>query len=105
MTMALPGTNGIIDISKFQHTPDFKKVKDAGIIGVIAKATQGVNAHDPVYAQNKVAAKAQGLLWGAYHFGTASDPIKQADDFVDTAAAGDDELLVLDYEEIPAARR
>ena len=96
------GTNSIIDISTFQGHPDFKKVKAAGIVGVLHKATQGVNFHDSVYAANKAAAKAEGLLWGAYHFGTGSDPVKQAEEFVQVAAVGDDELLVLDYENNPS---
>jgi len=95
------GSKVIIDISKFQGHPDFKKARAAGIVGVIGKATQGLNAHDPVYAANKAAAKAEGLLWGAYHFGTGSDPVKQAEEFVEVAAVGNDELLVLDYEDNP----
>lgn len=92
------GTNSIIDISSFQGNPDFKRVKAAGIIGVIHKATEGLGFHDTAYAANKKAAKAEGLLWGAYHFGTGSDPIKQANEFVEVAAVGTDELLALDYE-------
>jgi lysozyme len=93
------GTNAIIDISSFQGNPDFKKVRAAGIIGVIHKATEGVGFHDSAYAVNKKAAKAEGLLWGAYHFGTGSDPEKQAQEFLQVAALGKDELIVLDFED------
>jgi lysozyme len=92
------GTNSIIDISSFQGNPDFKRVKAAGIIGVIHKATEGLGFHDSAYAANKKAAKAEGLLWGAYHFGTGSDPEKQAEEFLNVAAVGKDELIVLDFE-------
>jgi lysozyme len=110
--MSILGTNSIIDISQHQGHPNFRTIKDAGIVGVIHKATEGVGFHDAVYAANKQAAKAEGLLWGAYHFGTGSDPVKQAEEFVQVAGVADDELLVLDYEDnnhgtqmkIPGAR-
>ena len=97
--MPILGTNSIIDISQHQGHPNFRTIKDAGIVGVIHKATEGVGFHDAVYAANKQAAKAEGLLWGAYHFGTGSDPVKQAEEFVQVAGVADDELLVLDYED------
>jgi len=97
-TMPGVGTNSIIDISSFQGLPDFKKIKAAGIVGVLHKATEGIGFHDSTYAANKKAVRAEGLLWGAYHFGTGSDPAKQAEEFVRVADVADDELLVLDYE-------
>ena len=93
------GTNAIIDISSFQGNPDFARVKAAGIIGVIHKATEGLGFHDSAYAVNKQAAKAEGLLWGAYHFGTGSDPEMQAHEFLQVAALKDDELIALDFED------
>src|SRR5215471_1898947 len=96
--MPIPGTNAVIDISAHQGKPDFAAIKAAGIAGIIHKATEGVGYQDPVYAHNKAAAKAAGLLWGAYHFGTGSNPQQQAADFIQAAQAGADELLVLDFE-------
>lgn len=97
--MPITGSNLVIDISSFQNHPDFNKIKAAGIVGVIHKATEGVGFHDKAYAANKKAAKAAGLLWGAYHFGTGSPATQQADEFMSVAAVGNDELLVLDYED------
>ena len=39
-----------------------------------------------------------GLWWGAYHFGTGGDGIKQAQNFLDTVGDPSDTLLVLDFE-------
>src|SRR5262245_16850217 len=37
---------------------------------------------DPTYRRNRQSAKDAGLLWGAYHFGTGSDGLKQAQHFL-----------------------
>ena len=44
--MSILGTNSIIDISQHQGHPNFRTIKDAGIVGVIHKATEGVGFHD-----------------------------------------------------------
>lgn len=97
--MPVIGTNTIIDISSFQGHPDFAALKAAGIVGVLHKATEGVGFHDANYAANKAAAKAAGLKWGAYHFGTGSNPAAQADEFLQVAGLAGDELAVLDFED------
>ena len=97
--MPILGTNSIIDISQHQGHPNFRTIKDAGIVGVIHKATEGVGFHDAVYAANKQAAKAEGLLWGAYHFGTGLGSGQTGRGVCTVAGAADDELLVLDYED------
>jgi len=97
--MPVIGTNSVIDISQVQGHPDFAALKAAGVVGILHKATEGVGFHDANYAANKTAAKAAGLLWGAYHYGTGSDPTAQADEFMHVAAVGNDELLVLDFED------
>lgn len=71
---------------------------DGGIVGVIHKATQGLTFTDPLYADNRAKAEDAGLLWGAYHFGTASDGVQQAEFFLQQVAPFDDVLLVLDFE-------
>jgi lysozyme len=90
--------NVIVDISHHNGTVNFVKAKDAGIIGVIQKATQGQGNVDPTYKTNKTKAKDAGLLWGAYHFATGSDGLKQADNFLNVVGDDPKTLLVLDFE-------
>ncbi|MEO1049300.1 MAG: GH25 family lysozyme [Bacteroidota bacterium] len=93
--------NVVVDISHHQASADFQAVKGDGILGVISKATQGTTYTDPTYAERRVEAKAQGLLWGAYHFGTGQDVDAQVSHFLATAAPDDQTLLVLDWENNP----
>jgi lysozyme len=99
--MAIPGLKAIFDISQHQRSVDFQKAKQAGMEAVIIKATQGVNFVDPRFRQHLAGAKQAGLMIGMYHFGTASDGVGQADDFLEAADPGPDNLLVLDFEENP----
>lgn len=89
----------VIDISHHNTVKDFGLVKQAGIVGVIHKATQGRAYADPDYASRRFQAQGQGLLWGAYHFNTG-DPIKQQVAwFLGKAQPDDKTLLILDYED------
>ena len=90
--------NVVIDISHHNANPDFQQAKAAGILGVIHKATQGLNYKDPMYLTNQQKALDAGLLWGAYHFGDGNDGSAQAEFFVTVVNPGPDTLLVLDFE-------
>jgi lysozyme len=91
--------NSVIDLSHHNKVTDFAKVKADQIVGIIHKATQGFNYVDQTFAIHTKKAADAGLLVGAYHFGTAGDPIAQAEHLIDTA--GDKTLLVLDFEGNP----
>ena len=91
-------TNAVVDLSHHNGTVDLGAAKRDGILGVIHKATQGLAYADPVYAANRAQAQANGLLWGAYHFGTGDDPVAQAEHFLTVATPGPADLLVLDLE-------
>jgi lysozyme len=93
--------NVVVDISHHNGNVNFAKVKDAGIIGVIQKASQGQGNVDPTYKPNKTKATSAGLLWGAYHFATGSDGVKQADNFLNVVGNDPKTLLVLDFEPNP----
>lgn len=88
--------NAVVDISHYSTITSFAAVKQAGILGVIQKATQGLSYQDPTFAAHKAGVQGAGMLFGAYHFGTAGDASAQADYFLQ--AAGDTSLLVLDFE-------
>ena len=90
--------NVVIDLSHHNGNVDLNKAKDAGIRAVIHKATQGIGMFDSRYELNRQKAKAAGLLWGAYHFGTKANGAAQADFFLGKAEPDLDTLLVLDYE-------
>jgi lysozyme len=100
--MAVPGLKSIFDIAQHQTNCDFRAAKSAGLEAVIIKATQGVNFVDPQFRNHLAGAQAAGLMIGAYHFGTASDAVGQADDFLKAVNPGPDTLLALDYEENPS---
>ena len=57
-----------VDVSRWQSTIDFAKVKAAGRRFVIAKATEGIGYLDPNYAANRSGSLAAGLQLAAYHF-------------------------------------
>lgn len=107
------GSNSVVNLSHYDlMRPDFVGMKNEGIVGVIHEATYPRHARDSKYRDRQVAALQAGLLWGAYHFGDATDPIRQADHFLSAVAAsvpaplatGDPGkrrpgvLLVLDFE-------
>ena len=90
--------NAVIDISHHQATVDFTRVRAAGIVGVIHKATEGSRFVDKKYAERRQQALDAGLFWGAYHFGVGGSGRDQADHFLETANPTGGTLVVLDFE-------
>jgi lysozyme len=91
--------NAVVDLSHHNQNLDFPRIKnEGGIVGVIHKATQGLTYVDPTYADHMKEALGSGLLWGAYHFGTGSDGVEQAQHFLDVVGLDPQTLLVLDFE-------
>ena len=91
--------NMVIDISHHnQGTLDFVAARAAGVVGVICKATQGTSYKDPTYSGRRTAALSAGLLWGAYHFGTAADVDHQVANFLGKVGLSGDMLYAMDYE-------
>src|SRR4051812_46399833 len=98
----MPGiTNAVVDLSHHNSGLDFVKAKAAGLAGIIHKATQGTTGADAHYAERRTSAEKAGLLWGAYHFATGSDGVKQAQHFLATVGQTKGMLLVLDLEPNP----
>jgi lysozyme len=82
-------------------TSDFVALRNAGIIAIVHKASQGLHYADPFYADRRKAALDAGLLWGAYHFLDSSDAGAQAKFFlqcVDATGNADPIMLACDYE-------
>jgi nucleoid-associated protein YgaU len=81
-----------IDVSSHQATTPQLTGRDF----LFARATYG-RTPDSLYKKHTLAARAAGLVVGAYHFGTAASPgAEQAHAFL--AAAGAADLFVLDLE-------
>ena len=89
----------VVDLSHWDPANDYNAVKNDGIVGVIYKATQGTTYTDPTYVDQKHAAKAVGLRWGAYHFAEATDVDAQVRNFMTFASPDPDELFCLDWED------
>ncbi|MBF9223762.1 glycoside hydrolase family 25 protein [Hymenobacter ruricola] len=93
--------DAVVDISHHQQmTVDFVAVASSGILGVIHKATEGLDFTDPMYASRKPLALREGLLWGAYHMGHNEDGAAQAEFFLKTVQPGPTDLLALDFEDL-----
>lgn len=73
-------------------------VKEAGIVAIIHKATQGSSFKDSKYRQRRDQAKDLGLLWGAYHFSTGESVSSQVENFLAHAVPAEDDLIALDWE-------
>jgi lysozyme len=74
-----PTTAGI-DVSVYQGTIDWTKVKTAGIEYAFIRVSDGLNSPDSKFAANWAGAKAAGVLRGVYQFfEPGQDAIAQAD--------------------------
>ncbi len=78
-----------VDISHWQGSPDFTKMKNAGATFVYCKASQN-QWEDDTFRTNWAAAKEAGLLRGAYHFydmrSGSKSPKEQAEFFSNVLA-------------------
>jgi lysozyme len=90
--------NVVIDLSHNNANVDLARARADGVQGLIHKATQGSGFSDPAYPARRDQARQAGLLWGAYHFATAADPVVQARFFLRVADITPGDLLVLDFE-------
>src|SRR6266478_7648523 len=101
--------SNVVNLSHYDlMRPDFAAMKSEGIVGIIHEATYPRFDRDAQYAARQQVATQAGLLWGAYHYADATDPVRQADHFLSVvsnawAQAGalsrpSGVLLVLDFE-------
>jgi GH25 family lysozyme M1 (1,4-beta-N-acetylmuramidase) len=88
-----------IDVSRWQQTIDWGKVKAAGILYAVCKASQATNYKDPTFDVNWKGMKDAGIARSAYHFfKPALDGKKQAAWFAGVVKEPGDLPLVLDIE-------
>ena len=97
-TVCAAGTLEGVDVTSAVGPVDWAAVRSAGASFAFLGATAGVGTVDPGFAANWAAARAAGLVRGAYHvFSPAADPDAQADAFlsaVGTIERGDLHLAV-----------
>ena len=80
-----------IDVSHYQGTVDWGKVKSTGKVFAFAKATESTGSTDSQFATNWAAMKAAGVIRGAYHFFHADqDAAAQANHFLQVAQISND---------------
>jgi GH25 family lysozyme M1 (1,4-beta-N-acetylmuramidase) len=89
----------VVDLYHNDTVTSFSDAAAAGVWGIIHKATTGATGTDPAYANRRQSALDAGLLWGAYHWGTAADVSQQVENFLNTAKPDARTLVALDYEE------
>ncbi len=101
--------NSVVNLSHYDlMRPDFEQMRRQGIVGIIHEASYPKYVRDDKYAARQNAAVGAGMLWGAYHFADATDPLRQAEHFLkvvestwERARPGsrpEEVLLVLDFE-------
>lgn len=75
-----PDTVRGVDVSHWQGSVDWARVKGAGIGFVFARVSHGLEIQDTTFARNWPALRSAGLVRGAYHyFRPSQDPLQQAD--------------------------
>ena len=88
-----------IDLSHWNQVNDWDAIRKAGFEFCFIKATEGTYFLDNTYKARKDKVRKAGMLLGAYHFAGATDPVKEADWFLENV--GDlqsGEIVILDYE-------
>jgi GH25 family lysozyme M1 (1,4-beta-N-acetylmuramidase) len=112
----------VIDAYEYNSIDWAELVTDKRIVGFINKASDGLpppyfcfgnetevrlckalwRRHAvtrELFQTRKVVAKALGLKWGAYHLARPGNPVEQANNFIDFAEPGPDDLIALDIED------
>jgi lysozyme len=91
-----------IDLSHHNSIPtSLKPAREAGIIGVVHKCTEGTSYTDDKADARFYLAKDAGMLWGLYHFIRPGNVEQQVNHFLAAASEISDEntLLALDWED------
>jgi lysozyme len=89
----------VSDAHKTDPVADFAALAQAGIWGLIHKATQGIGVSDPAYRSRVRNARAANLYTGAYHFNTGDTIPAQVNHFFDVAEPDAMTLMALDFED------
>lgn len=69
----------VVDLSHYDNLQDIQKVKGAGIIGIVNKATEGPSSIDATFRIRRPVVLGAGLLYGSYHFLRPGNMVAQAE--------------------------
>lgn len=83
----------VVDLYHSDEVTSFQQAKNAGLAAVIHKATTGASGRDDEYDNRRIDAQNVGLLWGAYHWGTAANITQQVDNFLNYARPDKNTLI------------
>jgi GH25 family lysozyme M1 (1,4-beta-N-acetylmuramidase) len=94
----------VVDLSHWNVVPSsLKPAREAGVVGIIHKMTEGMGGVDATADNRKYLANQAGLEWGLYHFLRPGDMVAQANHFIDNANLANvldsDTLVAADYED------
>jgi lysozyme len=89
----------VVDLSHWNPTPDWNRLKAGGLVGVIHKATENVSYVDPMLFERAKAAMAAGLCWSTYHFLRPGSMQKQMAHYLNTINPVPGERVCLDHED------
>lgn len=90
----------VLDLSHYDQITDIAKVKAAGILGIINKASEGAMMVDKTFAERRKLVTDAGLKYGSYHFARVGDPLMQADRHLEVVGDTTDLLIALDWEDM-----
>jgi lysozyme len=88
----------VVDLSHWNPTPNWAKLKAAGTVGVIHKATQGTGYVDDQLFGRARAAMDAGLCWSTYHFLEGGDAAAQMRFYLKTIDPRPGERMCIDHE-------
>lgn len=87
-----------VDLSHYDNLQDIGKVKAAGMLGVVNKASEGPGMVDTTFAIRRPVVLGAGLLYGAYHFLRPGDMAQQAQHFLNVVGDPTGLMLMADWE-------
>ena len=99
----MPKTD-VVDLSHNNGPVDMHALWNAGVRGMILKASEGIGFKDPMFTTLLARGRSVGFLMGAYHFLTGDDADAQWANYKATIAGNGPLLLCLDYEENAASQ-
>jgi len=91
----------VVDIYHRNRVESFATARNAGVHGIIHKASTGATGRDEAYSDRRQRAIDAGMLWGAYHWGTSRPVAQQVENFLAAADPDDRTLVALDFEDDP----
>lgn len=87
------------DVSHWNGAIDWPRVAATGILGAIAKCTDGTGFVDDHYQANRAGALGSGLVFASYHYLQHGSADRQMEFYLAKATPRQGERLVIDYEE------